>query len=49
MNGNTLRIEPPHEVRPAEIDTYDDHRMAMSLRRGRHALRRASPSAAPSA
>ena len=31
VNGNTLRIEPPHEVRPAEIDTYDDHRMAMAF------------------
>ncbi len=26
-----LRIEPPDRVQPAEIDTYDDHRMAMSF------------------
>ena len=31
IEGDTLRIDPPHEVRPAEIDTYDDHRMAMSF------------------
>jgi 3-phosphoshikimate 1-carboxyvinyltransferase len=24
-------IEPPGVVRPAEVDTYDDHRMAMSF------------------
>ena len=24
-----LRILPPEQVRPATIDTYDDHRMAM--------------------
>jgi 3-phosphoshikimate 1-carboxyvinyltransferase len=28
---DSLTIEPPTEVRPAEIDTYDDHRMAMSF------------------
>lgn len=26
-----LRIAPPTEIRPAEIETYQDHRMAMSL------------------
>jgi len=26
-----LRIEPPAQIRPAAIDTYDDHRMAMSF------------------
>jgi 3-phosphoshikimate 1-carboxyvinyltransferase len=26
-----LSIEPPQHLRPATIDTYDDHRMAMSL------------------
>ncbi len=26
-----LAIEPPHAVRAAEIETYNDHRMAMSL------------------
>ena len=26
-----LTIEPPAEIQPAEIDTYNDHRMAMSL------------------
>ncbi|MCK5850691.1 MAG: 3-phosphoshikimate 1-carboxyvinyltransferase [Kiritimatiellae bacterium] len=26
-----LTIEPPTEILPAEIDTYNDHRMAMSL------------------
>jgi 3-phosphoshikimate 1-carboxyvinyltransferase len=31
VDGDTLSIHPPHEVRPAEIDTYDDHRMAMSF------------------
>jgi 3-phosphoshikimate 1-carboxyvinyltransferase len=24
-----LRVTPPAELRPATIDTYDDHRMAM--------------------
>jgi 3-phosphoshikimate 1-carboxyvinyltransferase len=31
VDGDTLRIDPPREVHPAEIDTYDDHRMAMSF------------------
>ena len=26
-----LTIHPPDRIRPAELDTYDDHRMAMSL------------------
>jgi 3-phosphoshikimate 1-carboxyvinyltransferase len=26
-----LRIDPPQRLRPATIDTYDDHRMAMSF------------------
>ncbi len=26
-----LRVVPPHGLRPATIDTYDDHRMAMCL------------------
>jgi 3-phosphoshikimate 1-carboxyvinyltransferase len=26
-----LRITPPPQLRPATVDTYDDHRMAMSL------------------
>src|SRR5688500_2173490 len=28
---NALAITPPEHVRPATIDTYDDHRMAMSF------------------
>ena len=28
---NWLRIEPPGRLRPATLDTYDDHRIAMSL------------------
>jgi 3-phosphoshikimate 1-carboxyvinyltransferase len=28
---DSLRIEPAEELRPAEIETYDDHRMAMSF------------------
>jgi 3-phosphoshikimate 1-carboxyvinyltransferase len=31
VDGDTLRIEPPREVKAAAIDTYDDHRMAMSF------------------
>jgi len=31
IEADTLRIHPPHEVHAAEIDTYDDHRMAMSF------------------
>jgi 3-phosphoshikimate 1-carboxyvinyltransferase len=29
--GDTLRIDPPEAVQPAEIETYNDHRMAMSF------------------
>lgn len=29
--GDSLHITPPREVAGAEIDTYDDHRMAMSF------------------
>jgi len=29
--ADTLRITPPAALRPATIDTYDDHRMAMSF------------------
>jgi 3-phosphoshikimate 1-carboxyvinyltransferase len=29
--GDFLRVTPPSRLRPATIDTYDDHRMAMSL------------------
>jgi len=31
MDGDDLTIEPPTAVRAAEIETYDDHRMAMSF------------------
>lgn len=33
VHGDDLRIDPPapEALRPAAIDTYDDHRMAMSL------------------
>jgi 3-phosphoshikimate 1-carboxyvinyltransferase len=31
IDADSLRIEPPAEVSPAAIDTYDDHRMAMSF------------------
>jgi 3-phosphoshikimate 1-carboxyvinyltransferase len=31
VEGDRLRIEPPPEVQAAAIDTYDDHRMAMSF------------------
>ena len=31
IDGDALTIDPPAEVRPAAIDTYDDHRMAMSF------------------
>ena len=31
VEGDVLRIEPADTVRPAEIETYDDHRMAMSF------------------
>jgi 3-phosphoshikimate 1-carboxyvinyltransferase len=29
--GDFLSVTPPPQLRPATIDTYDDHRMAMSL------------------
>jgi len=29
--GDFLRVTPPARLRPATIDTYDDHRMAMSF------------------
>ena len=31
VDGDTLHIVPPHQVHAAAIDTYDDHRMAMSF------------------
>jgi 3-phosphoshikimate 1-carboxyvinyltransferase len=31
VQGDDLIIDPPHKLLPAEIDTYDDHRMAMSF------------------
>jgi 3-phosphoshikimate 1-carboxyvinyltransferase len=31
INGDALIITPPSELRPAAIDTYDDHRMAMAF------------------
>lgn len=31
IQADTLVINPPEKIRPAVIDTYDDHRMAMSL------------------
>ncbi len=31
IEGDTLRIDPAETVRPAEVETYDDHRMAMSF------------------
>ena len=31
MEDDALTIVPPEHVRPAAIDTYDDHRMAMSF------------------
>ncbi len=31
IEDDTLHIDPPHELRAAEIDTYDDHRMAMAF------------------
>jgi 3-phosphoshikimate 1-carboxyvinyltransferase len=30
-NDDTLVVIPPHELKRGEIDTYDDHRMAMSF------------------
>ena len=31
IENDTLTIDPPKTIRPAAIDTYDDHRMAMSF------------------
>ncbi len=31
VDGDDLIIDPPDHLPPAEIDTYDDHRMAMSF------------------
>jgi 3-phosphoshikimate 1-carboxyvinyltransferase len=31
VTDGDLTIEPPEKIQPAEIDTYDDHRMAMSF------------------
>jgi 3-phosphoshikimate 1-carboxyvinyltransferase len=31
IDGDTLTIEPPATIKPAEIKTYDDHRMAMAF------------------
>ena len=31
VSDGDLMIEPPERVRPARIETYDDHRMAMSF------------------
>jgi 3-phosphoshikimate 1-carboxyvinyltransferase len=31
VRGDDLTIRPPQRARPATIDTYDDHRMAMSF------------------
>jgi 3-phosphoshikimate 1-carboxyvinyltransferase len=31
IEGDTLRIDPPERILPAEVRTYDDHRMAMSF------------------
>ncbi len=31
IDGDDMTITPPREVRPAAIDTYEDHRMAMSF------------------
>jgi 3-phosphoshikimate 1-carboxyvinyltransferase len=31
VQGDDLFISPPDRIRPASIDTYDDHRMAMSF------------------
>jgi len=31
VQGDDLFITPPERIRPAAIDTYDDHRMAMSF------------------
>ena len=31
LDGDAMTIDPPAQVTPATLDTYDDHRMAMSL------------------
>ena len=31
IEGDALEIDPPEQLRPAAIDSYDDHRMAMSF------------------
>jgi 3-phosphoshikimate 1-carboxyvinyltransferase len=31
IEGDALHIDPPHEVKAAAIETYDDHRMAMAF------------------
>lgn len=31
VEGDDLTIHPPEKLKPAHIDTYDDHRMAMSF------------------
>jgi 3-phosphoshikimate 1-carboxyvinyltransferase len=31
IEGDTLRIDPPEQISAAEVQTYDDHRMAMSF------------------
>jgi 3-phosphoshikimate 1-carboxyvinyltransferase len=31
IEDDVLTIDPPEKLRPADIDTYDDHRMAMSF------------------
>ena len=31
IEGDTLRVDAPLSVKPAAIETYDDHRMAMSF------------------
>ncbi len=31
IRGDSLLIDPPEQLRPAVVETYDDHRMAMSF------------------
>jgi 3-phosphoshikimate 1-carboxyvinyltransferase len=31
IEGDTLHIDPPKKIQPAHIETYEDHRMAMSF------------------
>lgn len=31
IDGDVMSIEPPRQIAPATLDTYEDHRMAMSL------------------